>query len=675
LATGHAIKLSVDREGWYRVTQPELVAAGFDAATNPQQLSLLAEGQEQAILVSGEADGRFDQADAIEFYGLGLDTPSTSTRTYWLVTGAQPGLRIPTDKGKGKRAAASGFPYTVERKDRTIYFSGLHNGDKENFFGAVITPNPVEQSLAVTRLDRAASAAATLEVSLQGVTTITHRVKVQLNGNTLGEVEFGSLGQGIATFDVPQAALNEGQNMVRLTGLAGERDVSLVDTIRLTYSHAYTADNNALRFTASNKQRVTIDGFSRASLRVVDVTEPDAPRELRGTIEGRESNYAVTVRLPKGGTRTLLAFADDRTQPVARIVADQPANLRDESQAADLVMIARRDFFPALEPLKAARQSEGLSVAVVDIEDVYDEFNFGEKSPQAIKDFLAFARNNWAKAPRFALFVGDASYDARNYLGFGDEDIMPTRLIDTNIMETASDEWLADFDGDGLADIALGRLPAHTADEVAQMVARIVSYNSATLPGGVLLVSDSNDGINFESSSSQLRELVPAGTEVAEIIRGRQDDDATKNQVLANINRGQRLVNYFGHGNIDQWRGQILTTSAAREQMVGSSPSLFLLITCLNGYFHDPALESLAESLIKSQGSGAVAVWASSGMCDADGQSVMNAALFRLIFDRHDTGGGSLTMGEAISRAKTTTSDMDVRRSYILFGDPSMRLR
>jgi hypothetical protein len=507
------------------------------------------------------------------------------------------------------------------------------------------------------------------------VTALQHRVNVQLNGSNLGDIEFYSLGQGSVKFLVPPAVLNEGQNTVLLTGLANERDVSLVDTLRLTYSHAYTADGDTLRFTASNKRRVTIDGFSRASIRVVDVTEPDAPREMRGTIEARDSGFAVTIKTPKGGTRTLLAFTDNHTQSVARIVIDQPANLRDKSQGADLVIIARKDFFPAIEPLTALRQSEGLSVAVIDIEAIYDEFNFGEKSPQAVKDFLAYAHSDWSKAPRFALFVGDASFDAKNYLGFDDGDIVPTKLVDTVIMETASDEWLADFDGDGLAEMALGRLPVRTADEAAQLVAKIISYDSATMPDGVLLVSDSNDGINFESGSSQLREIVPEGTSVAEIVRGRQDDDATKNQILASVSRGQRLVNYFGHGNINQWRGNILTASAAREQMASSNPSLFLLITCLNGYFNDPALESLAESIIKSTGSGAVAVWASSGMCDASGQSGMNMAMFHLIFDRSGATGEPLTMGEAAVRAKATITDLDIRRSYILFGDPSMRLR
>lgn len=78
---------------------------------------------------------------------------------------------------------------------------------------------------------------------------------------------------------------------------------------------------------------------------------------------------------------------------------------------------------------------------IVLIVDIYDEFSFGEKSPQAVKDFLSYASSNWKRKTRYALLVGDASYDPKNYLGFGDWDLVPTKLIDTGYMEASSDDW------------------------------------------------------------------------------------------------------------------------------------------------------------------------------------------------------------------------------------------
>jgi hypothetical protein len=78
----------------------------------------------------------------------------------------------------------------------------------------------------------------------------------------------------------------------------------------------------------------------------------------------------------------------------------------------------------------------------------------------------------------------------------------------------------------------------------------------------------------------------------------------------------------------------------------------------------------MAEALLKAKGGGAVAVWASSGLTEPDKQAVMNKELIRLLF-----GKESLTLGEATARAKASVSDQDIRKTWILFGDPTTRLR
>ncbi len=675
LAARQAIKLSVNQEGWYRVTQPELIAAGLDQRIDPRMLQLYAGGQEQPFIVKGEEDGQFDPSDAVEFYGLGLDTAATGTRVYWLAAGSEPGRRIQQVKGKGSRAAPASSPYTVELKERTIYFSGLRNGDKENFFGAVIVRNPVDQLITVRHLDKAAPGDATIELALQGVTEVPHRVNVEVNGTTVGEISFMAHNEGVATFALSQAALKEGQNTVRLTPLGAESDVSLVNHIRITYRHTYTADNNALRFTLANKQQATIDGFSSPAIRVLDITDPNEIRQVSARVQQQDEGYSVTVSAPKPGGRTLWALADDQARRVAAITSNRPSNLRDGDQAADFVIVAHRDFLESVKPLQSLRESQGLKVTVVDVEDVYDEFGYGDKSPQAIKDFLAFAKTNWRTPPRFALFVGDASLDPKNYLGRGDYDFVPTRLVDTLLMETVSDEWLADFDGDRLAEMALGRLSVRTAGEGSRIIGKIVSYDSGPGSRDILLVSDLNDGIDFLSSLVEVRRLVPPDVNVAQIDRGALGTTAAKSALIESLNRGLGIVTYFGHGSVDQWRGNLLTSADAGALANGEMRPVVLAITCLNGYFQDPILESLAESLLKAERGGAVAVWASSGMCDAGPQAFMGQELFRVIFPSDGSRRGALTLGEAVMRAKNSINDSDVRLTYVLFGDPTSRIK
>ena len=129
-------------------------------------------------------------------------------------------------------------------------------------------------------------------------------------------------------------------------------------------------------------------------------------------------------------------------------------------------------------------------MALIDVEDLYDEFSFGNKSPKAIKDFLASAKANWKKPPRFVLLVGDASFDPRNYLGMGDFDFVPTKLVDTAYLETASDDWFVDLNNDGLPEMAIGRLPVQTAEEAAIVVSKIMGYEKSSKKNEAILVAD-----------------------------------------------------------------------------------------------------------------------------------------------------------------------------------------
>ena len=168
--------------------------------------------------------------------------------------------------------------------------------------------------------------------------------------------------------------------------------------------------------------------------------------------------------------------------------------------------------------------------------------------------------------------------------------------------------------------------------------------------------------------------LVPAEVAVEEIRRGQWGSGA-RDKLLASLNLGQAIVNYTGHGSTDMWRGQLLSTADARVLTNEARLPLFVMMTCLNGYFHDSSADSLAESLMKAERGGAVAVWASSAITVPAAQASMNQALYRLIFAPNNPDARSLTLGEAFAIVKAGVSDADLRRSLILFGDPTMQLR
>jgi hypothetical protein len=665
-----AVKIYIRHEGFYRISGVELFAAGLPVNLDPQNLQLFVAGKEAPMRVSPGKDGRFVESSFIEFYGFGLDTPATDTQVYWLTAGTQVGKRIPQMKASsGQPTNLESFTHTIERKDRLIYFSGLKNGAAENFFGAVITNNQLEQTLTLSRL-AAVGNTPELEIALQGVTRQTHSVLVQLNGNALGFIDFNAQERGVKKFAVASSLVNEGVNVVSLMAQNGAGDVSLVEAIRLTYAHRFEAEENRLKFTANGGEQVSVNGFTSKAIRVFDVTEAQAVTELFGEVqEDKQGGYLVQVSPLETGERTLLALADEQTQS-AVVGKDYSSDWRDNNQGADLLIMTRRELFPALTVLQSLRQGQGWKVALVDVEDLYDEFNYGAKSPQALKDFLQYARANWKVKPRFVLLAGDASYDPKNYLGSGDFDLVPTGTVDTAFMETASDDWLADFNQDGISDLAIGRLPARTLTEAGVMVKKLVGYEQSQPLNSALLVSDANDGYDFEQASDALKNLLPGTLRIEEIKRGKLDETAAKAQLFDAINRGQKLINYAGHGNVDAWRGNLLTTGEALG-LTNQRLGMFVLMTCLNGYFESPDGDSLSESLMKAEQGGAVAVWASSGITGADEQAQINRELVRLIFG----AGAKLTVGEAVQRAKRAVTDADIRKTWVLLGDPTMRLK
>ncbi len=352
-----------------------------------------------------------------------------------------------------------------------------------------------------------------------------------------------------------------------------------------------------------------------------------------------------------------------------KVAPDYSSNLRGPLQGADLLIITRKELFDSVRALKELRQKEGLSVAVVDIEDVYDEFSFGQKTPHAVKAFIGFAMALWKKPIKYVLFLGDASLDPKDYLGLGDFDLVPTRLIDTTFMQTASDDWFADFNNDGVADIAVGRLPARGAGEAQLIIKKIISYEQSSPAEEALLVSDLNDGIDFERSNEQLIPLIPRESRITHIKRGQLGDQAARAALIDAINRGQRIVNYAGHGSVNVWRGDLLSSSDARQLQNRDHLSVFAIMNCLNGYFHDPGADSLGEALLKSSG-GAVAVWASSAMTVAEGAEPMNQEFNRQLF-----ASPRVRIGDAAMRAKAATIDIEARRTWILLGDPTMRVK
>ncbi|MBC8032045.1 MAG: hypothetical protein H7Z16_18320 [Pyrinomonadaceae bacterium] len=844
IAAQAGVKIAIRKDGWYRVTQPQMAAVGFNPAVDVRNLQLFTGGQEVAISTS-QSGGLFGPADYIEFFGRGLDVPSSDVRTYYLIAAANPGKRVrgelqidslprpspspllsptpqafpspislpsapspatrpvpkekwlawlsfsgsyliempvvpqivlradplaakpknkqpPPDppavtpeplakaerlsvppasagglsvppasaggysyavkpytdasasdhpvftlpptkktsprnsrKRRGKTRlhrktvepkreyshavataapAPSGFPYTVEHKDRINYLSGLQNGDAENFFGQVISSIPSSQTITTPNPVVSATGAARLEIRLQGVNPVTHQVSVKFNDVVLGSMTFFGHEGPVRFFDVPVSQLQNGANTITFTPAAGAGTM-LVAYVRVTYPRAFRAESDALKFSLLGTQTLQVDGFSSPAALLIDYTDPLNVGLTQPEIESSGGGYAITV--PAGTPRSkaqrlFYATAAPAEQPAA-ISLNQPSALNLNTNAASFLIVTTNSLRASLAPLVAARQAQGMTVATVDVEDVYDEFGYGVHGPQAVKDFLARANSTWAGKPKYIVFAGDASYDPRNYLAPGDFDLVPTKLVDATFNETASDDWLADFDNDGIADVPIGRLPLRTAAEADVVVGKIVNFTPANVPQSAMLVADAQGDYyySFEQANDQVQAQLPAGMPVQRVNIGTDGPGAARTNVIAGFNAGKALVTYTGHGNIDVWSGAaIFRTADATALTNGNKLSFVIVMDCLNGYFQGPFLLSLSEGFLKAPGGGGVAAFASSGLTFPEGQHAMSTQLYSLIY-----GAQPIALGDAIKIAKGATTDIDVRRTWIFFGDPSIKIR
>jgi uncharacterized repeat protein (TIGR01451 family) len=672
IAGSRTAKLVITTPGWYRITKADLVAAGLDPGSTPRNISLFTDGVEVPIEVSEKSNGKFDAADSIEFYAHGIDIPSTGGRIYYVTVGKGNAARVKTPSGKtaGGSTPPSSFPSTFRRIERTLFFPALTtNGDRENFFGAVVYSEPSRQSLTVSNLD-STGGKGSLQVVLQGaIDNMNHSVSVMLNGAELGPVYYKNQERHVATLTVPAGVLVNGENTLTFTATGGWEDISVVESAQLTYPHLYRADENALSMTAPAGAAVNVGGFTNATIRVVDLTDPSAPLAVPSTVTtAADGTSSVSFVAPESGSRTLFAFAANRVMAPAQVVLNEPSSWNASTNAANLVILTNRAFVTAANTLKQARDAQGIKTAVVDVQNVYDEFAYGQHGPKAIRDFLQHATKTWSVAPHYVILLGDATYDPRNYYEAGAADYVPSKLSATHYLKSASDDWFADFNDTGLPSLAIGRIPVRTAEEANGVIAKIVGRGTPASTK-ISIITDDPEGVPFDRGGDRLASMVRAPFTANRVSFAATSDP--HRAVLGAFNSGALLLNYLGHGSIEGWSNSNAFTSADAAALSNRSALPFVVaMNCLNGYFDDPWYEGLAESLLKNPNGGAIAVWASSALTSPDQQLRMNTELYRQLLS-----GTPISIGDAILKAKQATTDRDVRRTFILFGDPTITLK
>lgn len=672
VASQAGVKINVKQEGVYRVSRTELQNAGFDVNASSNLWQLYVDGNEQAINI-GANDSY------IEFYGKGIDTLESATKVYYLVVGTQSGKRIGTTfiRPIAGNVIAKSYSQTFSRKERQIYVSsGILNGDTENFFSSIpiigsSSPTPATTTLTfnLTSVDFSISKGS-MQLGIQGLTDAPHQIIPTLNGEPLDAISGSGKVLMNGFFQIPTSFLREGTNILQLQTYGGSGDISLTESIRVNYLRKYEANQNRLAFYTANYRTSSLSGFTSPNIRVFDLTYPDNPSQITNLrIDDNGGNYSVVLPAHRG--RTMFAVEDSAILAANAVVQNNPSSLATAVHNGELIIVAYKDWLTQANDWANYRRGQGMTVEVVDIEDILDEFSYGSVNTAGITNFFNYAKNNWQTPPKYVLLMGDTSYDFRNYENRPYQNFVPTKLVDTVYEETGSDEALCDFNNDGLAEIAVGRIPVRNPQTVTQILNKTMTFEanlSTAFSRGALFASDVPNGYDFEGLSQRLADQLPASIPKTYINRSQAN---ARTLMLAQMNSGPYLVNYSGHGSTGGWDGGFFNIADATALTNAPNYTLYFMLTCLNGYFLRTDSDSLSEAVLKTQNGGAVASWASTGKTTPDVQEIMATRFYNQL-----NVSNMSRIGDFIKDSKESLmGGRDVRLSWALLGDPTLKIK
>jgi hypothetical protein len=697
VTSANALKIGVTANGIYRLTYTDVVSAGFGlVGIDAHTLKISNRGVEIPILVSGEGDNVFGAADQILFYGTGISNDVyTEKNIYWLTANGANGQRMATRTSQVGGASAQSFSETLHAESDSAYWQTMPDGAGQDhwFWYDRISPNT--QGLPVYRDYQfqlhnilTGTAPATLTVRLKGQTSVVainpdHHTRFTLNNVQVISPTWDGFTVSDQVAHFPDTLLKEGLNTLRVEALSTSAPVDAIYTnyFDLNYRARYVADNNQLFFhaPAAGLTHFPVSNFSTNQISVFDVTSSTHVVQITGTTVS--AGFQVQFGDAAQANTSYLALTPARFMAPVSLELDSPSNWHTAGHGADYILITPGQFYTATLALATYRQTQGLRVAVVKVEDLYDEFNWGIFNPQAIRDFLTYTYANWtAPAPEYVLLVGGASYDYRDKLPDVDRvNYVPSQMIETFLLgETASDNWFVEVAGnDVLPDMYIGRLTAESVSEVNDMVTKIIYYDQhppdTSWNTRALFVAGEDP--SFTSASDQLLSQFSAFLHVDKIYAGQYPGGADPSpDISAAINAGRAFVNYFGHGDPTSWGGTIYQPGDITGLTNSQHFPIVTIGDCLNGFFVGKANPSMAEAFLKGSNRGAVAVWAPTSLGFTSGHLDLFENFYRAVIYNGVPDLGTATTTAKLNLYAESGFWGELVETVVLFGDPATRV-
>jgi subtilase family serine protease len=691
-------KLYVNTEGLYRLSYENLAPHAPVGSINPHRFALWRDGDMVPLFVSGQgdpSDTTFDPREYIEFYGtfepvddlegrlVPVPGDFTDEAVYWLCWQEQSPLRmVDLDATPDGAPDALNFTWVAHAESNTYAHRSGHGSADPNewYWGGFFYPSE-ERQFTVEVTNPAPEPQAVLRVRFIGYSYGSHAADIEINGNPVSTAYWQGGVPYIWESDVAGVGwipIQQGMNVVSITADDG---YFFVDWIEIVYRRTYDFVDGALLFRGPAGEpggvyRFTLRGAGGDTAEVINVGTGE---RLTG-IQGGETAVFETAAAETSYFAAAWGEGFLGVEDLTRIEEEIPRDplLGDSlAMACDYVIISHGDFIDAASDLKSfwETQRPELSVEVVDVQDVYDEFSYGVFHPLAIRDMLSFAYAHWSLAPSYVLFLGDACWDYRHYLGgTTKENYVPSWGI------PAQDNLLLNVDaGDPFADFFAGRLPAETPNQATSMVQKVVSLTQTPPQGlwrkSVLFVNggfDLDDAAQLETWSEQLIdtyvEPAPFIGNPVRIYKGNENywPHFYNARVRAAIDSGCVVVGFMGHGATHTW--DLMFENADLLLLENGDMLPFVLSpTCFTGDFGDHKTNVFGEDFLRRDDveHGAIGFWGSSALASESDMRLINGS-----FMSHALTLEPWTNGEACYTARMAGGNTLAASFFNLLGDP-----
>ncbi|MFQ5524817.1 MAG: SdrD B-like domain-containing protein [Thermoanaerobaculia bacterium] len=673
--------LGADREGIYRVSYDDLAAAGLDfAGARRDWLALSAAGASVPMYVSPEPV--FGPGSYIEFVGEPVDSLYTKTNVYRLSVNRRAAARVSELPFNGGGAAESFYLESALVENQVQYHFASPTDDPWYDLRLLAISGPVEASIPFDLEGWVPGAApVALDVALFGGTDFPsapdHHVVLDVNGSQVADELFDGVSVPELAFEVSDGALLATGNALEIElphDTGAQYDLVNYDHLTVSYPRAFVAIGDALDF-ASEGSNFAVGGFGSSDVVAYARGEAGTSRlgvQVLGSPGAYEALFGSAGGLGEAAAYWTAAGAGILSPTIEEAAVNSDLGLRD----LDVLVVSHADFIDSLAPWVALRESQGLAVKVVDVADLYSRFSHGVVDPESIRRYATAAYNHGVRS---LLLVGGDTYDYFDYLGLGSVSFVPSLYAQTDVIVTYApvDPLYGDVDGDLIPDMAVGRWPVRTTDELATVIAKTLAYSNADGGLSAVLAADGLDlgsGYSFASDSEDMAALLGPGWQIDRAYLDDQPVAEARQALIDGISAGPALTSYFGHSGLTVWSFDGLFKSDDVAELTNSGdPTIVTQWGCWNTYHVLPSFETLGNRLLLEPDTGAAAVLGAATLTEA----LSERRLGRRVFERLAIPGRSL--GEAILEAKqdlaeTDPGRLDVILGWTLLGDPTLSI-